>query len=145
VPSDQDGFADLPDVVLHRRLLLLGKVLQVSAILCAALRLLHLPQAVKGADAHPDAENVALDRILDELRIPRHTSGELNDVEAPELGVGGHVSAPPHDSGVSIEVEAPVSGRGQRRLESPERPYEPVQVPRIWVGDQVEIRRGADV
>lgn len=121
-----------------------GKVLQVQLVLGSTLGPLHFPQSDQRANAHRNAEQLALNGVLGELGITGHTSCPLNDIEASEGGHRGHVPAPADDTEVTLGIEISVAGGRQCGLEVSQRLGQAFQVVGVGIRNNVQILSAAD-
>src|SRR5215211_4986098 len=133
------GSAWAPCVLVGRELL------EIRAVLGASTRLLHSAQIRKRRDSDGHAEQFARDRALVELRKARNPSCLLDHVERSVTCVKREVSPPLQCGHVASGLERPAFRQWQRALQLGQHACQAVRVLPCWLGDDVEVLRGADV
>jgi hypothetical protein len=121
------------------------QIRQVGSILLPVLRLLHLAQSGQRADLNRNAEQLALDRVADQLRVAGHALRSLYDIQAAEPGHHRDAATSANHSTIGCRIESPVPRGRQRGIKTVQGLAEAAQVAGVGIGNQVEILGAADI
>jgi len=118
---------------------LFGQVLQVSQVLSAVLRCLHLPQARQRAHSHRNSKQFTSNGIFGKLRVAGNSSCSLHHVQSAEASDRRDVAAAAHYAAIPRGIEWPSFNSGKGGLQVDQRVGKPHQVFRVRIGNEVEI------